>query len=296
MQCPRCGNVIGAGAAFCPNCGLFLAAPSAANGGAAPVAIPAQRSNGTLWAILGTLLVVVALVFGLKAAGILQFGARIPDGRTLSAQGSGPVDTLGLRGTPPPTSLQQPHQNGPGMPDDVRRYLHHVERIEKAKNELESRMIAELQIFKTKLGTFEGAEGLLNHDQDLGGDGKRVDQETHDTFGDVKGRWEKIVTDFKSVDPPPQCVQLRDNYYRALSEVPGLAGDVADIMNLVQTDPASALQKAQGMQNKSSEFIDKYFGKADDDLGQICSIYNTSKWFDIKKDVGGGSLSLGGGL
>ncbi len=251
------------------------------------------KSNSTLWAVAGTLVAIVALLLGLKAAGILQFGSRTPDNRTLAAEGQQAPDTLAVRGSAPPASLQQPHTNGPGMPDDVRRYLLHVERIEKKKLDLASRMIAELQVFKTKLGTFGGAEGLLGHDEDLGGDGKRPDTETQGTFSDVKGRWSALVEEFKSVDPPQQCVGLRDDYYRALSEIPGLTGDVQEVINAVNTDPAGALQKAEAMKGTST-VIDKYFGSSDDDLGKICSTYNTSKWFNIARDVGTGSLSSGG--
>lgn len=290
MQCPRCGRPLGGGAAFCPNCGTMLAAHASPGGVAMPIA--ARRNNNAIWAILGTLAVVAAIIFGLKAAGILQFGSR-PAGHGLEAQGAPPDDGLGMRGVAPPASLPQGHSTT-GMPDDVRRYLEHVQRIEKRKVDLSLQMISELEIFKNKLGTFGGAEGLMNHDEDLGGDGKRPDTETRNTFTDFRSRWDDIVSDFKTMDPPPQCVSLRDDYYRALSEIPGMAGDLFDVLNMVETDPQGALQKAQGMQSKSGNAIDKYFGQSDDDVGQICSHYNTSKWFDIKKDVGGGGLSMGG--
>jgi hypothetical protein len=291
MQCPRCANPIGNGAAFCPHCGQFMAA--AAQGGMA-VPMASARRQTTLWAVVGTIAAVLAIALGLKAAGLLQFGSRNPDNRSLAAAGAAAPDTLGLRGAGPKPILQDQGKNPPGMPDDVRRYLEHVERIEHKKIDLASRMIAEMEVFKAKLGTFGGAEGLMNHDEDLGGDGAKPDKETTQTFGDVKGRWDALVEEFKSMPPPQPCVGLRDDYYRALSEIPGFAGDLADVLQSIQTDPASALQKVEKMKGSSEGAIDKYFGAADGDLGDICSHYNTTKWFEIKRDVGGGSLAMPG--
>jgi hypothetical protein len=292
MQCPRCGKAIANGAAFCPHCGQFLAAP--AYGGVA-LAVPSAKKNTTAWAIAGTLLAVLILFFGLKAAGILQFGTKVA-GDSLANKGQPAPDSLAQRAAPDPAALEQQGTKGPGMPDDVRKYLEHVERIEKKKNELAARMIAEMQVFKDKLGTFGGAEGLMNHDEDLGGDGQKPDKETKDTFGDVKSRWEDLVNEFKSVPPPKPCVDLRDDYYRALSAIPGFAGDLSDVLNDLGTDPAGALQKVKGMQDTSSNSIDRYFGQSDTDVSTICNEYSTQKWFTISKDVGGGGLSMGGGL
>lgn len=291
MQCPRCANPIGNGVAFCPHCGQFLAA--AAQGGMA-VPMAAARRQTTVWAVVGTIAAILALALGLKAAGLFQFGSRNPDNRSLVAAGAAAPDTLGLRGSGPKPILQDQGKNAPGMPDDVRRYLEHVERIERKKVDLTSRMMAEMTVLGTKLKGFGDAEGIMNHDPDLGGDGKRPDKEANDALGDLKPRWEALVEEFKSVPPPPSCVPLRDDFYRALSEIPGMVGDIADVLKLVETDPTAALQKAQGMRGSSSDAIDKYFGAADSDLGEICSHYNTSKWFEIKRDIGGGSLALPG--
>lgn len=283
MTCPRCHAATAPNAPFCSQCGTSLRASApgvASNRSAIPIAIGA------------TLALIALALWGATAAGWLRFGAKAPDSQALRIEASPTGGALQL----PAKATGQPSldKTAATMPDDVRRYLEFLERIEKKKVDISNKMIAQLQIFATKLQTFGGAEGLLNHDEDMGGDGKRPDTETQGAISGVKGEWTNLVDEFKSYPPPAECQPLADNYYRALSEIPGMAGDIMDLFNMIATDPAGALQKAKGMQNTSANQIDRYFKASDGQLGDICSKYNTAKWFSIREDVGGGSLAMPG--
>lgn len=284
MNCPRCHAAVAPNAPFCSQCGLSMKAAPAGGASNSRAAIPI--------AIGATLGIILLALWGAVAAGWLRFGAKAPASESLRVQASASGGALQL----PAKATGQPalDKSALTMPDDVRKYLEFLEKIEKKKVDLSNRMIAELQIFATKLKTFGGAEGLLNHDEDVGGDGKRPDTETQGALNGVKADWTSLVDEFKSYPPPAECQPLADNYYHALAEIPGMAGDIMELFDLIAKDPATALQKAKGMQNTSSEQIDRYFKASDGQLGDICTKYNTAKWFTIREDVGGGSLAMPG--
>lgn len=293
---------------------------------AAPV-FPApgvHSGKRTTWMAIATALVLVlAVFFGLRAAGVLKVGgsnpklealqangrndrlgilqsdATNPSVQTLQAQGSDPnLNTLKAQGSDPQTPLFTSQGSaGPAvmektaekvaMPDDIRKWLEHLERIEKRKNELSMKQVADMMVLMQKMKVMGGDLGSLLNDEDT----PPPTEQAQSSFNDLKPEWSKLIADFQSYPPPAECKPIADDYYRALSEVPGMMSDIADILTNAASDPSTALQKAYKLQNTSATVIDKYFGQTDTEVGDICRKYETSKWFSIKTDVGGGLMS-----
>jgi hypothetical protein len=177
-----------------------------------------------------------------------------------------------------------------GMPADVLAYLRHLEKCENAKVEISGDQSAEVKVLMTKMQALGAGMGMMNP-YDQSGDDKDVEPADYakGKILDFRPRWQRLLDYFRSVRPPRECEQLAYDFDRATGEVPGMMGDLSDILN-GQLDPAAALKKLEKFQNSSYSEIDRYYGRADEKLGQICQKYNTSKWFNIKTDVGGGSL------
>jgi hypothetical protein len=75
-----------------------------------------------------------------------------------------------------------------------------------------------------------------------------------------------------------------------MNEIPGVMGDLGGILNDLANNPEEALKQLNRMKNGSYGNIDRYFARADQNLGAICSKYRTPKWFNIVTDVGTGSM------
>lgn len=254
---------------------------------AAPIQAAAAAQNRKLGLFIGIGTVLAIALIGLFTAGWLQRSAQAPDNRNLQATATPPPDTLQVRATAPPASLNVEAQRPTGMPDDIRRYLEHVERIEKRKQELANEQVSQMTVMLAQMQA--GAMAIQMAEAGAVDPEEAPHRQTQTTIRSLKPDWQALVDEFRSVRPPAELLPLANDYYRALNEVPAMAGDIADLLNSVASDPASALTKARNMRNTSASTIDTFFRKSDTALGEICAKYNTDKWFSIKSDVGGGA-------
>lgn len=326
MNCPKCGKPSVAGAAFCMHCGQRFAPATPVMApvqgqvpmmqGAAPAfPNPNINSKKTTWvAIITALAMILAIFFGLKASGILQFGAKNPRIEALKAEGNlTPQELLKAEGQDPnipllraegqdPTIplLRAEGSQGPPalshsaqrteMPADIRRWLEHLEAIEKRKNDISMKQLAQMTVLMQQMKVLGGGMGLLNEDEGGYGGDTGPSETAKTSFDAMRPEWNQLITDFKSYPPPAECKPIADDYSRAITEIPGMNSDLADILAGVANDPAAALEKVMKIQNTSSNVIDKYLGATDSKVGDVCRKYETRKWFDIKTDVGGGLM------
>jgi hypothetical protein len=250
---------------------------------------PKNDSKKLTWIAVGTAFaLLLALFFGLRGMGLLQFGAKNPELATLRAEGQNPtVPLLRAEGSQGPATLQQPATKIE-MPADVRKWLEHLEQIEKRKNDLSMKQLAQMAVLMQQMKVLGGDMSLLNPDDDS--PSNTPSGTAKQSFDQLRPEWNQLITDFRSYPPPTECRPIADDYNRAISEIPGMNSDLASILEGASADPSTALEKAMKLQNTSSNVIDKYLGSTDSKVGDICRKYETRKWFDIKSDVGGGLL------
>lgn len=314
MNCPKCGKPSGAGAAFCMHCGQRFAPATPVMApvqgqvpmmqGAAPAfPNPNISSKKSTWIAIGTALaMILAIFFGLKASGILQFGAKNPKLESLKAEGNlasqellkaeGQDPTIPLlraEGSQAPPLLSQGAQRVE-MPADIRRWLEHLEAIEKRKNDLSMKQLSQMAVLMQQLKVLGGGMSILNEEEGGYGGDTGPSETAKTSFDAMRPEWDQLLSDFRSYPPPAECKPIADDYNRAVTEIPGMNSDLADILAGVANDPAAALEKVMKIQNTSSSVIDRYLGSTDSKVGDICRKYETRKWFDVKSDVGGGLM------
>ena len=112
---------------------------------------------------------------------------------------------------------------------------------------------------------------------------------------DLKPEWGQLLDDYIAYPPPQECKPLGQEYYRALNEIPASMNDILEVLQSATSgDPSAAIDRLMQMQNSSFQNIDVRLRNSDDELSKICAKYETPKWFSIKGDSGGGTLSLPG--
>lgn len=227
---------------------------------------------------------------------------QVAKGRAPAAQGLGngyqpPVLQSGFDSNPPTT------QQFDRMPADVRAWLEHLERTEDER----------VRLSKKQIG------GLLGKMMGMGLSGASFDDLVAEAFGeeskgagqsydpakrtqleisaaDVRKSWRELNTFFNSVQPPSECVPIKNSYEQCLGETGAMVMDVLEALEQSHSDASSALGTVIQMMGTSEGKID-VFGKQSDRLVRdICHKYETFKWFSIAGDIGGGLGSLGGGL
>jgi hypothetical protein len=259
----------------------------------------APGKKNTWIAIVTALAMILAIFLGLSASGLLKFGATSPKIDTLKAEGQNPkqdilraegqnptVPLLSAQGSTPPPILDRRQAT---MPDDVRKWLEHLERIEKRKNDLSLKQLSQMAVLAQRMKVLGGGESLLSGDP-TADDGPAPSDTAKDSFDQLRPEWNQLIADFRSDPPPAECKPIADDFGRAVQEIPGINADLADILSGASSDPSKALEKVYKIQNTSTTVIDKYFGSCDDKIGDVCRKYETRKWFGIKTDVGGGLM------
>lgn len=258
-----------------------------------------RKKNVVIASVIAGIVIVLAAFAGFRAFGNLgaQGGSPNP---ALNARGNTPRQVLQANSKlPPPVLNKGDEQKKPvTMPADVYDWLKHLERCEAMKIEITGDQQAEMMTFLTKLNTLGAGIGLMDpYDQSGENEGDQgPDTYTKGKILDMRPRWMELIAFFNSKKPPAECQPLANDFNQAIGEIPGMAGDIADVLNTVGTNPQAALEKLQKSKNKSNSGIDRYFARADEKLTRICNKYNTNKWFNIKTDVGGGMLGSFGGL
>lgn len=260
---------------------------------------------------------VLAIFFGLQASGILRFESNTPKidnlkaeggvpsqdllraeggapaSEPLKAQGEAPAGIpLKAEGSAPAAPITQ-HAENVTMPDDIRKWLEHLERIEKRKNDLTIRQLSQMAVLLQQMKVLGGGMGLLNEEEGGYGGDTGPSETAKNSFDTLRPEWNQLIADFRGYPPPAECRPIADDYYRAVSEIPGMNADLAGILESIAGSPenaAGALEKVMKLQNTSKNVIDKYLGETDDKVGSVCRKYETKKWFDIKSDVGGGLM------
>lgn len=321
MKCPRCRGMAPDGVSFCPNCGNDLrvfqqspaqkqqvpvreqmrkvaaAAPAGyfqpqAPAAAAAMALPQKKSK------LGWIIAAIAavLLMCIGAIGLLAKTAKNDPSKVLSKQGalSGPMlQKMGKDKPVLPTTARNPA----AMPDDVLRWLQHLERIEKQRGKLAREGLTSLMVFaqSAQFGMdMNDLSKLATGDPDAP-DPKPAAEKMAEKNVDVKKQWSDLRKDFDSYPPPSECQTIADSYGHALDETGAMITDVNDAIAQSSQDTNGALKKLYGMQNQSKS-IDEFGNETDDKVKAICDKYNKRKWFSISSDFGNSNIlqSLGG--
>jgi hypothetical protein len=258
-----------------------------------------RKKNIILGSAIAGVVIVLAAFAGFRAFANLGARGGAPN-PALNARGNTPRQVLQANSKlPPPVLNKGDEQKKPvTMPADIYEWLKHLERCEAMKIEITGDQQAEMMTFMTKLNTLGAGIGLMDpYDQSGDAEGDQgPDTYTKGKILDMRPRWMELITFFNSKKPPAECQPLANDFNQAIGEIPGMAGDIADVLNSVASNPQAALEMLQKSRNKSNGSIDRYFARADEKLTRICKKYETNKWFNIKTDIGGGMLSSFGGL
>lgn len=278
------------------HCGQALAASPPPNPGPG-FPDPTRQNKAALWGTVAAVALAGIIFAGLTATGVLRFGRTDTD-TALKAHGAEDVPVLQARGSDTGPTMAEPDRARVTMPDDVRAWLEHLRETEEKRTNLAKDQIMKLVVVKAGLGAGGvGAvmKGLLGeaNGEDPSPPTKQVEQATED----LRAPWQDILKFFRSVDPPAECVPIRDKYDQPLRETQAVIADINSILDGAQSggDPTELIAKLNVIFDSHKKTIDIPAAETDAMVGQICEKYQTRKWFSIQGNVGGGSVMTAGG-
>lgn len=293
------------------HCGQSIADPKVPNqvlngtrAGSMAVQLDEQLKRRSLWVTAVIAVVaVLALFFAMKASGILGASGRTANNKSLEAQGATPGGKLlTAEGSTPGGVLMTPGKTGGGvlekggqgrepMPKDVFDWLKHLEECERRKTVIAGDQTAEMSLWMQKNSVLGAGMGMMDpYDQATNDEGKDPATYTKGKILDLRPAWADLVRYFRSYPPPAECRPIANDFDGAMTEIPGMMGDLGDILNGAMTGPDDAMKKLKKLQNTSYGDVDRYFARCDQKLTAICAKYGVNKWFNVKQDVMSGGI------
>lgn len=244
-----------AGSAFCAQCGYGFG----------------PKRTSFWWGAVVGLMVVGGVVGLLFATGNLQLrgGNNAP---AITQQGEAPAPVV---------------QKGPKqMPDDVRAWLEHLERIEKKRVALAQKQLA---------GATSVLRGLVESARSSADEGSGTESlerpSIRSSVDNVRAPWTALADEFTSMRPPPGCSEIAGNYEQTLREVSAHVVEIIELSESATTNP-NAIESLLSLLDSNDKVIDTPAGKADEGVQKICDAYDTRKWFSIQRDIGTGGPTL----
>lgn len=285
--CPRCQTAVLVGTSTCPKCGQ----PFAWEAPVTPIhnakaTVPATLNRKALWTGLGVMFGIIALGLAiLFASGVLKLPGTKPD--VALAQKTETSTVLPMKVEPdralPTTS----------MPKHILDWLIHLESIEKRRGQISSAQVGQAMGVMMKVQV-DKLKGAMSEDGDLPTKTASLSIEP------MRHDWDKLIADFRSYPPPPECEAIAAKYDPVLVGVSDNVISVVSKLSKAIEDPEGAsdmLPELTGSLGKSSETIDKPASETDALVQAICTRYDTPKWFKIESDYGSGiGKILGGGM
>jgi hypothetical protein len=183
-----------------------------------------------------------------------------------------------------------------GMPDDVRRWLEHLQKIEQARVALAANQLTGAVKTLTSLQAGDMSWAMGDGDDDNSQDAvkRKQNERAQKVGGDMQSMqtaWRTLSNAFNAVPPPAECAGIKSNYDQVIGQTGSMILDIVAQLQSASNDPQSAVAALTAMQGQSKSKIDVPARAADQGVANVCRRYDTVKWFDIQSDVGAGTMS-----
>jgi hypothetical protein len=234
------------------------------------------------------LLALILLV--LTATGVLKLGGGSGNDRLRVSGSSAPPGTQDIAAIPP-QSLSVTGKNGEPavamtdqrMPEDVRRWLEHLKRVDRMRESANSDLVADM--VKTMVAV---KPATMTDEEDVAAaEARRKDTADH-AIKDVDQIFSRLTQEFQKLPPPEECRPIADRYSQLLL---GTRLMLSEILAAMQAGDIRALESKKGT---SYGRIDNQAEEANGLIDGLCKKYKEPNNYSVFVDKAG-SLGLGMG-
>jgi hypothetical protein len=287
-KCPGCGQFVSALSPFCPLCGAFPEdrrnAPRRIWAGVLVVALGAIGWALSRYGVLG-----VPALGGVPAglaeqgagggSSLQAFGAQDLGGLGLSGEGASEVlpqvgekagGVLGTPGINPPEGVGVP---GMRMPDDIRRWLEHLKRVDLMREGANTQLTGEFTALVTAL-----MPGIFSDPGEAEASDQQRRSEALKAFRRVDNTFREIQKEFHSLPPPPVCKPIAEEYSSALENTRAM------VLDLMEAVADLDMGKALSLQNQSYARIDTRVATCNALIEALCARYREPNRYQLFVD------------
>lgn len=241
------------------------------------MALGVPQGRNFWWGAIVGLLAIGGLMAVLFATGILQLRGNAPQA-AITQQGS----------APPPITAKGPKQ----MPDDVRAWLEHLERIEKKRVALAQKQVS-AALVQVQIAGIAGLSDLskaLQEEESEIQTAPTLDR-AQMSVAEVRKLWSELAEEYSKHQPPSGCQEISVNYDQTLRETGAHAGDIFELTSTAESNP-QVIDQLLEIFSSHRNSIDEPATRTDKGVQAICDAYDTRKWFTITRDPGGAMPGL----
>ena len=276
VVCPRCGFDAGS-AKFCVQCGSPLD--------------DSLRQTRRMIPLLATGLGLVLIAGIVLASGALrlrdkegQAGIRVPatgEDVGLKSRGDSQSPALAVAGKQDDPGVRQKDLR---MPDDVRKWLEHLKRVDKKREDYNTAFVMKLmgQIGHLQPGTYIDEDSAAN-------DETRRKNSAHEVVDGVDSFFASLTQDFQSLQPPVECGPIAAQYSAVLIETRGMLEQITTAITNLDTHALEA------MQGTTFDRLDTKAEETNGSISSLCEKYDEPNKYAVFVDKGS-ALGIGAAL
>ncbi|MGI8923557.1 MAG: hypothetical protein ACR2HJ_05865 [Fimbriimonadales bacterium] len=230
------------------------------------------RGRRAFWLIAG--LAALLMIATIGAVRSLLIGAEGQKHRALAVPAIGSPNAIALpqRAAPPTVAAVSER-----MPEDVRKWLEHMKRVDEKRERFNSDFAQTLlkSIAKLRPGAFI-EESEANADQ------ARRSGEAGQVVASVDTFFSDLTREFQSLAPPAECRPIAEKYSSVLLETRNI---LTEVISGINSGDTASLEKLQGTSYKR---IDAGAAETNDRIGALCSKYREPNRYSVFVDKGNG--------
>lgn len=199
----------------------------------------------------------------------------------LQQRGENPAPAVALKGEQPAPAVRE---SLVVMPDDVRKWLEHLKRVDKQREAYNTTFVMSLM---SKIGDLQ--PGTYIDEDSAAGDEARRKTSAHGVVGGVDTFFSKLTEDFQSLQPPIECGPIASQYSSVLLETRGMLGQITTAISNLDT------RALESMQGTTFARLDTKADEANGLIAAICTKYHEPNKYDVFVDKGS-ALGLGAAI
>ncbi|MCS7272607.1 MAG: hypothetical protein NZ550_00470 [Fimbriimonadales bacterium] len=241
------------------------------------------------------LLLAIAFVAGTRSKLFTQLQVQRPEAPSVLEAQPPKLDAPSVLEAQPP-KLEAPSVVAADAPNPPPKHiidwLEHLRRIEQRRQRMERNIAPVMSMLVQAMAARAAAmSGIAQGDiEKAEADYQREREKLRQSYQQRQREWVRLLRDFQSVPPPPECRVLADTYYAGLSQY------ITTIRQIEQDLVEEDLGGLTGLLGSAQSELDVRFARADEELTRVCEQYGIPKSFSIGAQGSELFRALSGGL
>lgn len=180
-----------------------------------------------------------------------------------------------------PAVTNAPSKKPPVLPAEDARYLAFLQQIEQRRVALDNDPSAA----EAMMGSVRSMQSAATDPEQQGAKVNQGMSSLDQGYSAYQGKYQTLIRDFRSVQPPVDCTEIANKYFAALTDYADIISKTQVILRNIHmgsTPDYGALMQAQGVLQEAQTKVGADLSGADNAMQALCTHYGVPKPFQIQ--------------